>query len=143
MLTNQKGVKNMETVTKSEKNLGMTYAAATVVFILLYFGARAMLKMDGLESFVKVLIAIAPVPAFAYFIYVNLRIAKASDELEKRVQFEALAFAYPVMMTMIFTLGLLELAIDLPKEDWSYRHVFMFMPIFYFLGLYLARRRYQ
>ena len=133
----------MEITPKNDKNLGMTYAAATVVFILLYFGARALLEIKELDTLAKVLIAIAPVPAFAYFIFVNLRIAKASDELEKRVQFEALAFAYPVMMTMIFTLGLLELAIDLPKEDLSYRHVFMFMPIFYFLGLYLARRRYQ
>lgn len=123
--------------------MGLTYAIATVAFILIYFAARALLELESLAQSVRVLVALAPVPAFAYFIYANVRAARRSDELEKRIQFEALAFAFPVAMGFIFTLGLLELAVELPKDDWSYRHVFAFMPIMYFFGLFLARRRYQ
>jgi hypothetical protein len=44
---------------------------------------------------------------------------------------------------LILTLGLLEKVIRLPPEDLSYRHLWAMMPIFYFLGLWIAQRRYR
>ncbi len=35
------------------------------------------------------------------------------------------------------------MAINLSSEDWSYRHVWVFLPWFYFLGLVFAWRRYR
>jgi hypothetical protein len=65
------------------------------------------------------------------------------DELEQRIHLEALAVAFPLALILLMTLGLLELATKLPPEDFSYRHVWAFLPIFYFGGLALARRRYR
>jgi len=44
-------------------------------------------------------------------------------------------------MILLMTLGLSELATKLPPEDFSYRHVWAFLALFYFGGLVLARRR--
>lgn len=64
------------------------------------------------------------------------------DELERKIQLEALALAYPLAMLLIFTLGLLELAIPLSKEDWSYRHIWAMMPVLYFGSIAFVRRKY-
>ena len=56
---------------------------------------------------------------------------------------EALAFAFPLSIFLLMFLGLLQLAVELSPENWSYRHVWVFLPIFYFAGLALAWRRYK
>jgi hypothetical protein len=65
------------------------------------------------------------------------------DELHRRVHLEALAIAFPLTMLLLMVLGLVELVIPLSPDDWSYRHVWQFLPLFYFLGLALTWRRYQ
>lgn len=55
----------------------------------------------------------------------------------------ALAIAYPLAMVLLMLLALVQLAMPLNMEDWSYRHVWIYMPIFYLGGLTIARRRYM
>lgn len=54
-----------------------------------------------------------------------------------------MALAFPMATVALMVLGLLEIAVHLPPEDLSYRHVWALMPMMYFLGLGIARRRYQ
>jgi hypothetical protein len=65
------------------------------------------------------------------------------DELQRRIQLEALAFAYPLTLLLLMTLGLLQLVMDLNPADWSYRHVWQFVIVFYLFGVGLSVRRYQ
>ena len=44
---------------------------------------------------------------------------------------------------LLMVLGLLQLAVDLSQDDWSYRHLWMLLPLFYFIGLAVAWRRYR
>lgn len=46
-------------------------------------------------------------------------------------------------MVLLMLLALVQLAMPLNMEDWSYRHVWIYMPIFYLGGLTIARRRYM
>lgn len=117
--------------------------AAMIVFLILYVAARYTLGQGGVSSVLRVGAALLPVPAFAFFLISFIRGLKALDELERRIQLESLAIAFPLTLLLIMTLGLLELAIPLSPQDWSYRHVWAFLPLFYFLGLLIARRRYQ
>jgi hypothetical protein len=55
---------------------------------------------------------------------------------------EALAVAYPLAMVLLMTLVLMQRAVILKFEDWSYAHGWIYLPIFYFAGLALARKRY-
>lgn len=71
-----------------------------------------------------------------------VRDIRQSDEFERRLHLEALAFAFPVTMLLVMTLGLLELAIDLNREDWSYRHIWPYLAMFWMFGYLQARRRY-
>jgi hypothetical protein len=104
--------------------------------------ARVVLKEPRVTGVWRLVTALLPVGPFALFLVALSRGIRQLDELERRIQLEALALAFPLTMLLLMALGLLELAIPLPREDWSYRHVWAMLPLFYFAGLALARRRY-
>lgn len=107
-----------------------------------FIGARLVLDGAGGGTGLRVSAALAPVPLAAIALFAVVRSARGLDELEQRIQLEALAVAFVLGMLLMMTLGLLELAVDLNRHDWSYRHVWAMLPTLYFLGLVLARRRY-
>jgi hypothetical protein len=117
-------------------------AAVGVVWILMYFAARVVLKQFEMETWARVAVALLPMGPFAVFLLLFIRGLRQLDELKRQIQLEALAIAFPLTILLLMTLGLLQRAIDLPFEDWSYAHVWTFLPIFYFLGLWVSARRY-
>ena len=112
------------------------------LWLALFFVARFALESTGLEPWQRVAIALAPVPFFVWFLLAVSRWTRHSDELERRIQLEALAIAFPLTLLLLMTLGLLQLAIELSMDDWSYRHVWPIVYIFYLFGLIRARKRY-
>ena len=107
-----------------------------------YITARLLLEVETLGWGTRATIALVPVPLFAWVLWSVSQGITQMDELERRIQLEALAFAFPLTLLMLMTLGLLELAVGLNPNDWSYRHVWPFVFLFYFVGVFLARRRY-
>lgn len=112
-------------------------------WILTYFLARAMLETNQLSEGLRLLIALVPIIPFAVFLMSMLAGIREMDELHRRVHLEALAIAFPLTMLLLMLLGLIELVIPLSPDDWSYRHVWQFLPLFYFIGLAFTWRRYQ
>ncbi len=115
----------------------------TVLFAASYAAAMAALKSFDLPQAGRVAVALSPLPFFAAFLVAEIRLLRRVDELERRIQLEALAVAFPAALTMLMGLALLERAMALSPEDWSYRHTWFFLPLFYFVGLGIARRRYR
>ena len=113
-----------------------------IVWFLAYFTARAFLERGDLPTLARVLIAIAPIPIFAWFLFRFIWTLRTLDELERRIHLEALAIAYPLGILLLQTLALMQRAVTLKFEDWSYNHVWIYLPIFYFLSLLLVRKRY-
>lgn len=131
------------TVTKPGVRRSHNGLISAIVFVLAYLIARILLKQPGLAEPVRVLAALLPVVPFAWMLWEIIKGVRKMDELEQRIQLEALVVAYPLVMILLMTLGLLEIAINLSPEDLSYRHVWAMLPLFYYIGLYLSRRRYQ
>jgi hypothetical protein len=113
-----------------------------VAWFIIWAGARAVLESQGIPAWTRVVAALSPVPFAAAALFTLVRTARELDELERRIQLEALAFAFILSLLLLMTLGLMELAVPLNRDDWSYRHVWAMLPTLYFLGLVLARRRY-
>ena len=107
-----------------------------------WIGARLLLEGASVPVWARVAAALAPAPLAGAALLTILRGARELDELERRIQLEALAFAFVLALLLIMTLGLMELAITLNPDNWSYRHVWAMMPLLYFVGLVIARRRY-
>ena len=114
---------------------------SSAVFTLSYLAARGLLELN-LGREMRIAIALLPVIPFAIWILQIARACRELDELELRIHLEALAIAFPIAMVIFMTLGLVELAIGLNPADWSYKHTWIFLPVLYFLGLSLARKRY-
>lgn len=123
-------------------SVGSRVALSATLALLLFFAARLGLELTGLPTWARVLVALAPVPALAWFLWEFVCSVSQADELERRVQLEALAVAFPLSLLLLMTLGLLQIAIPLPPEDWSYRHIWPLLYVFYLVGLMVARRRY-
>jgi hypothetical protein len=113
-----------------------------VLWLITFFVARVALEAPGIPPALRIAAALTPLPFFAAFLVLFIRELRAADELERRIQGEALAIAYPLVLVLLMTLALMERAVGLKFEDWSYMHVWIYVPIFYLLGLMIARRRY-
>ena len=104
--------------------------------------ARVVLESQA-PTWARVAAALAPTPLAAAALLAILRGARELDELEKRIQLEALSIAFVLAVLVLMILGLMELAVTLNRDDWSYRHVWAMLPMLYFAGLTFARRRYS
>jgi hypothetical protein len=120
-----------------------TVIFTALTWILVYLLTRWLLDNDQLPDGLRIVVALAPMVPFAFFLGFMLAGIRSMDELHRRIQLEALAIAFPLAILFFMMLGLLELAIPLSSEDWSYRHTWSYLPLFYFIGLAIASRRYQ
>lgn len=125
------------------RNWGLWAIGAGIVWAASYFAARAALEALDMSQAARTAVALAPALPFAAFLGLFIAHMRSADELHRKVQLEALAIAFPLAVLMLMVLGLLQLVVDLPEEDWSYRHVWAFLPLFYFAGLGVAWRRYR
>jgi hypothetical protein len=116
---------------------GMLIAA--LAWVASYFLGRVVTESATLPVALKVAAALLPILPFAAFVYFALKSQRGMDELQVRVQLEALAVAFPLSILFLMVFGLVGEALDLTLE----RHVWFYLPVFYFVGLALAWRRYQ
>jgi hypothetical protein len=114
-----------------------------VLWVLTYLGARAALKSIAAGSALSVVVVLTPIIPFAAMLYLIIRQIRTMDELERRIQLEALAIAFPLSVLLVMLLGLLQLAVELNPNDWSYRHIWPFMGMFWVVGAGIARKKYS
>ena len=135
----------MDRTTVTQRKSGYVAFAWSIIWILSYFGARLVLKSMGAPhaDWTRVGVALVPLVPFVIFLWTFIGEMRKADELERRINLEALAWAYPLAMVLIMVLALMQLAMPLKEEDWSYRHVWPFFWVFWLFGQAFARRRYQ
>lgn len=116
---------------------------AAVAWVVVYLAALLALKKLELAPAVRITLAVLPAVPFVFFILLAIARIGAMDELQRKIHLEALALAYPLAMLLLMTLGLLDKAIVLASEEWSYSHLWFYLPLFYFVGLSISSRRYK
>ena len=125
----------------------ITPANKVVIFatlwLITYTTCLMIIKKFSPETAMGIVLSLLPVITFALFIYSIIKGVGSMDEVAIRVQMEAAVIAFSLGLLMIMTLGLLDLVLTLKKEDWSYRHLVPFFAIFYFIGLFISKRKYN
>lgn len=132
-----------EVVDATQRLYGVRLLVAGLLWISIYLIARGLLALDIASPLVRAAIALAPVPFFIWYLVVWTRGAAQMDELERRIELEALGFAFPAALLLLMTLGLLDIAVTLNPDDFSLRHVWAMLPVLYYAGLWRAKRQYQ
>ena len=132
-----------EALEQTKRIYGIRLLVRGLLWISIYALSRGLLELDIAGPAARVAIALLPVPFFAWWLWTWMKGVSEMDELERRIELEALAFAFPLAVILLMTLGLLDVAIGLNPNDFSPRHVWAMMPVLYYFGLWRAKRRYQ
>ncbi|MBS1557016.1 MAG: hypothetical protein JSU09_19005 [Bacteroidetes bacterium] len=128
---------------KSKKHLSDRVPVYALIWAISYIGSLGAMKVLSLSQAVSVMLTIVPVIAFALFLYKFYRSVYFMDEVQIKIQMEAAVVAFGLALLTIMTLGLLDLAIVLNQEDWAYRFLVPVFVAYYFIGLFISRRKYH
>jgi hypothetical protein len=132
-----------EALEQTRRIYGIRLLVRGLLWMSIYALSRGLLELDIVGQWARVAIALLPVPFFAWWLWTWMKGVSEMDELERRIELEALAVAFPLAVILLMTLGLLDVAIGLNPIDFSPRHVWAMMPVLYYFGLWRAKRRYQ
>jgi len=113
---------------------GGAMLAYVVLLPLSIFAYRAV-DQDALRA----MVAVVPVVPTLLGLAAIMRAVRRMDELERRIHFEAVAFAFAATALLTFTYGLLE-NVDFPRISLTW--ILPLMVALWGLGQALARRRY-
>ena len=131
------------TIEQTRRVYGTRLLVRGLLWASIYLLSRGLLELGITSPAARVAIALLPTPFFIYYLWTWMKGVSEMDELQRRIELEALGFAFPVAIVFLMTIGLLDLAITLNPDDWSLHHVWLMMPLFYYAGLWRAKRRYQ
>ncbi len=114
-----------------------------ILWCLSYVGSLFAIKSLQIPIEASVILTFISVLAFALFIYKFFRSIVFMDEVQIKIQMEAVVLAFALGLLLVMTLGLIDLFIVLNPEDWSYRFLVPIFIAFYFIGLFIAKRKYN
>ena len=132
-----------KTVEEHRQVYGTRLLVRGLLWVSIYLLSRGLLELPIEQVWMRVAIALLPLPPFVWYLWTWFKGAAAMDELQRRIELEAFGFAFPAAVVFLMTIGLLDLAITLPEEDFSLHHVWLMLPLLYYIGLLRAMRRYQ
>jgi hypothetical protein len=128
---------------KQKKHVNDRVIVYAVIWSLSYIGSLFALKTLDISQAAGIILTLVTILAFSLFIYKYYRSIYFMDEVQVKIQMEAVVIAFSLGLLLLMTLGLLELRIQLNKDDWSYRHLFPMFLAFYFIGLLISRNKYN
>jgi len=131
------------TIEQTKRIYGTRLLVRGLLWASVYLLSRGLLELAIPSAPLRVVIALLPTPFFIYYLWTWMKGVSEMDELQRRIELEALGFAFPAAVVFLMTIGLLDLAVTLNPDDWSLHHVWLMLPLFYYVGLFRAKRRYE
>lgn len=128
---------------KQKKHVNDRVVVYAVIWSLSYIGSLFALKTLDISQAAGIILTLVTILAFALFIYKYYRSIYFMDEVQIKIQMEAVVIGFSLGLLLLLALGLLEFCIQLNKDDWSYRHLFPMFIAFYLIGLLISRNKYN
>jgi hypothetical protein len=114
-----------------------------IAFAVIYVASMLLLRFVPMSRGASIAVALLPLPVFAFYLVRWIRAIRSLDELQQRIQLEALAIAFPMSLLLILGMGLLQMADALPLGSRDYLRLWPAVFWLYFVGLFVARKRYR
>lgn len=115
------------------------FSATMIAYSILLIVSRLLLNTVDNQA-LRIVIAILPVLPMPFGIWVVMTFVRSLDELQRRIQFEAVAFSMLMTGGITFTLGFLA---DAGIPQLSLIWVFPMSIGLWGVGQFIAARRYQ
>ena len=122
---------------------GLKQNVWAAVAVAAAFASRLWLKSDELTGTLRVLVAWLPLLPAALYLRTIFRWARSLDEMQRRLQLEALCFGTLSMLFIALAVDLLRLAGIATGLTFGWEGYFAFTYFLYIGGLVLANRRYR
>jgi len=119
------------------------YVLAAGALLMTVYLAFVLVVDRGEHVALRLAMGLMAVAAFGLFIAAEVRVLRQLDEMQRRIQLEALAIAFPTAILLVFTLGVLERAGIVVWGFQRLRDVWPLVALPYMLGLAIAMRRYR
>ena len=132
-----------QTIEQHRQVYGTRLLVRGLLWVSIYLLSRGLLELIAGPAALRVAIALMPMPFFVWYLWTWFKGAAAMDELQRRIELEALGFAFPATIVFLMTIGLLDLAIGLPAQDFSLHQLWLMLPLLYYIGVWRAQRRYS
>ena len=130
-------------IEQTQRIYGTRLLVRGLLWASVYLLSRGLLELTIPSPAARIAIALLPTPFFIYYLWTWMKGVSEMDELQRRIELEALGFAFPAAVVFLMTIGLLDLAVTLNPDDWSLHHVWLMLPLLYYVGLFRAKRRYE
>jgi len=116
------------------------FYTSTITYAVLLLVSVFLIKHSPDSAWWHIPLALIPMIPICFAVRAFLRFFRRIDELQKRIQLEALALSFGVTCVVTFSYGLLEYA-GFPPLSWIWIPVLMML--LWSLGVHIASRRYQ
>ena len=116
--------------------------AAAAIWFVAYLAARYAMQETRMGELARLAAAFVPLFAFFWFVWVAQRAVKGADEMQRLIQLESLALAFPTTMVVLMTLGLLDIFHE-GRLDLRLRDLWAILPPIYAICAGVAIQRYR
>ena len=125
---------------KTSRRYLVEFGGGMVAYAVVLAGAMTLLNNTDAGSGWRVPLALAPMVPVVFVLFAFVRYFGRIDELQRRVQLEALAFAFGGTALLTFSYGFLQL-VGFPQVSWFF--VWPIMAVLWMAGKARADRRYR
>lgn len=125
---------------RAAKTYAFQFSAAMSAYTIVLILAMQLLRVTPPASLWRAPIALLPVIPVGFALAAYVRFLSRSDELQQRINLQALAFAFGATALLTFTYGFLEIA-GFPQLSWIW--VLPLMIGLWGLAMALYTRKYQ
>ena len=115
---------------------------SVLAFMLSYLAAVVAQEIFTLGRLAGLAVSLLPTAGLLFFLLEEVKVVRSLDELQRRIQLEALAVGFPLVMLVLMTMGFLQRVDLLPHALSTIRDIWIVLPLCYGVGLFVARRRY-
>lgn len=125
---------------KAGRRYLVEFGGAMVAYVVVLAVAMTLLNNTDAGSGWRVPLALAPMVPVVFVLFAFVRYFGRIDELQRRVQLEALAFAFGGTALLTLSYGFLQL-VGFPQVSWFF--VWPIMAVLWMAGKVRADRRYK
>ena len=116
------------------------FGIAMVAYVVAVIVSITIIENSPVSALWRVPLALLPVIPAIFGVIAYMRFVRQMDELQRRIQFEGIAFSFGVAGILTFSYGFLE---NIGFPHISLMWIFPFMIVLWGIGLAIAARRYQ
>lgn len=127
-------------VNAAGKRYNREFLLAMLAYVIVVIVSVALINISPAGAWWRIPLALTPVIPAIFGMIAYIRFVSRIDELQRRIQFEGLAFGFGAAGILTFSYGFLE---NVGFPHISLLWIFPFMIALWGIGVAIASRRYQ